>query len=63
MTGRNEIHAKGPNEASSHRLSSTLELLVRLLGVVNGTITIHARGGKVSRGIEIVSKVDVFTVE
>lgn len=50
-------------EVTANKISNALELLVRVLGVVNGTITIHARGGRVCRGIEIVNKVDVLTVE
>lgn len=50
-------------DGTANKVSNALELLVRMLGVVNGTITIHARGGQVLRGIEIVNKVDVLTVE
>jgi hypothetical protein len=44
-------------------ISRALEALVRVLGLVNGTITIHARGGQLCRGLEIVNKVDVMSID
>lgn len=45
------------------RILSTLEMLIRVLGLVNGTITIHARGGQICRGIEVINRVDVLSLE
>lgn len=44
----------------SKGISVALEMLVRTFGLVNGTITIRARGGQLCRGIEVVNNVDVL---
>ncbi len=53
----------GPPPHMNKKLASLLEMLVRMLGLVNGTITIHARGGQLCRGIEIINRVDVLNLE
>ena len=59
MTKSIQNRSETMTEKLEEQISAALELLVQLAGLVNGTITIHARGGQLCRGIEIVNKVDV----
>ena len=45
------------------QISNELEKIVRLLGLIDGTITIRARGGELCRHIEIVNLIDVLTLD
>ena len=44
-------------------VARALKTLVRALGLVNGTITIRARGGELCRGVEVVNNLDVLGFE
>ena len=63
MTAKNEKFEVPAPTRMSRKMLSTLEVIVRLLGLVNGTITIHTRGGKLCRAVEIVNRIDVVGFE
>ena len=41
------------------KIKTALEMIIRVLGLVNGSITIHARGGRLGRNVEIITHLDV----
>lgn len=63
MTAENEKVEIATPTRMSQKMLSTLEVIIRLLGLVNGTITIHTRGGKLCRAVEIVNRIDVLGLE
>jgi hypothetical protein len=54
---------KEEQSASQQKVKEAIGRLIKILGVVNGTITVQARGGEPCRGVEIISRLDVLSFE
>jgi hypothetical protein len=63
MTADKNSLVAGAGTQTNKKVLCALEMIIRALGLVNGTITITARGGQLCRGVEVVNKVDVALVD
>lgn len=60
---KSRVGSDSPTAALDHKLSVAVRTLIRMLGLVNGTITVRVRGGQFARAIEIVNFIDVESIE